>query len=239
MRRQRRESYDDLLARAARSWGYVYLLRCERTGWTKIGWTLKNPGERAREVQSEFRNGFDFRLHAAFACFDPPSVERMFHNLFDTRRITDKREWFDLPPAQADAAATTFAFIARGRGDDTRAYERGRRDGAEELLRGAIAELEEAILDHALYVGYSCSEEELEGLWWSGEEPTTREGVIEEIMLDAGAVPRDRKGIECFPTNPWRYLDLLADTLDAVGEDGQGLKYEALAPPESNLLQAS
>jgi hypothetical protein len=247
MRRAPRESYEELMKRARTSYGYVYLLRCEQTSFIKIGWTLKSPEERAREVQAEFRAGFDFRLVAAFFYYSPPGVEVMFHELLDDYRVNDRREWFVVPPSRGQVLADIFALCSEsGALGKEAAYAQGRRDAIEKLLRAAIAYLEEAVLDHASYVGYSYEEEHYdesfgggveESMWWARETraarlplPLARECVIEEIMHEAGVIQSDRKGIEYIPDDSWEYLGALAATLDAVGEDGQGLKYEVLRP---------
>jgi hypothetical protein len=246
MRRVGREGYERLRARAEREWGYVYLLRCGRTSFVKIGWTLKAPGERAREVQAEFRAGFEFRLVAAFFCYNPPAAEEMFHRLLDGQRVTDWREWFAISAEQLRALVGVFGLLEGAGAQTKEAHEKGRKAAYEELVSGAIAELEDAVLNHASYVGYTYEEERhdegfggvVEGMWWAEDRPDrmpipmTRECVIQEIVLETGAAHTDRKGIDYIPDDPWEYLDVLADALDAVGEDGRGLKHEALRPQD-------
>lgn len=90
----RKARYEEYRREAAKKYGFVYLLTCSLTDWSKIGWTLRDPSERLDEIRSEFRNGFEWELIGYIPCFDPPALEEAFHRWFDYARVTDKREWF-------------------------------------------------------------------------------------------------------------------------------------------------
>lgn len=102
--------YEQYRKEAANKYGFVYLLSCSLTDWSKIGWTLRDPQERLDEIRSEFRNGFDWELIGYIACFNPPALEAAFHRWLDYARVTDKREWFVFD--RADLAALLVLFGA-------------------------------------------------------------------------------------------------------------------------------
>lgn len=99
LRKSRRPTYEEYREQARHQIGYVYLLRCRNTGWSKIGWTLGDVRQRVEQIRAEFRNGFDWRLRAFAAYFDAPGAEEILHAMFDGVRVTDKREWFVLGEA--------------------------------------------------------------------------------------------------------------------------------------------
>lgn len=104
----RKARYEEYRKKAGKKYGFVYLLTCPLTDWSKIGWTLRRPTERLDEIRSEFRNGFDWELVGYIPCFDPPTLEEAFHRWFDYARVTDKREWFVFSKEDMLALLTLF-----------------------------------------------------------------------------------------------------------------------------------
>ena len=123
--------YEQYRERASREYGYVYLIYCQRTGFSKIGWTLKEPAERLQVIRSEFRNGFDWRMVASVFCFNPPRLEATLHRWLDYARVTDKREWFVLEEDDAWAVRSLFK-VASGPEFAKRVSESAWRNGYRE-----------------------------------------------------------------------------------------------------------
>src|SRR5215208_1080703 len=79
---------------------YVYLLQSRKTDWYKIGFS-SDLARRTKELNEEMED-LDWRLVAAFPSKNPRRVEKAFHNLFASRRITTRKEWFVLEPAEVE-----------------------------------------------------------------------------------------------------------------------------------------
>ncbi len=80
---------------------YVYLLQSrKRDDRYKIGFS-SDLARRTKELNKE-RERLDWRLVAAFPSKNPRRVEKAFHNLFASRRITPGKEWFVLEPAEVE-----------------------------------------------------------------------------------------------------------------------------------------
>jgi|SRR5215211_112741 len=80
---------------------YVYLLQSRKTeDWYKIGFS-SDLARRTKELNEEIED-LDWRLVAAFPSKNPRRVEKAFHNLFASRRITTRKEWFVLEAAEVE-----------------------------------------------------------------------------------------------------------------------------------------
>ena len=71
---------------------YVYLLQSRKTNWYKIGFS-SDPARRAAELNKEIED-LDWHLVAMIPSKNPRRVERAFHAVFASRRITRGKEWF-------------------------------------------------------------------------------------------------------------------------------------------------
>lgn len=147
--------YEAYRAKASRRHGYVYLLRCRRTGFYKIGWTLKSPAERLNGIRAEFRNGFDWRLVGAVACYNPPRVEEALHDWLDHARITDKREWFALTGSEAEALTALFA----SEDGIERAHDNGYLEGFQDGIEAGRHLQELDRLDEREWKGFTWDEQ--------------------------------------------------------------------------------
>src|SRR5215218_10637179 len=80
---------------------YVYLLQSrKREDCYKIGFS-SDLIRRINELNME-REDLDWRLVAAFPSKNPRRVEKAFHNLFASRRITTRKERFVLEAAEVE-----------------------------------------------------------------------------------------------------------------------------------------
>lgn len=83
--------------------GYVYILtNPAMPGLIKIGKTRLNPTDRANQLQT---TGVPKGFQVEYACrtTDPEAVEQAMHVAFGPRRVNDRREFFEIEPAQAIA----------------------------------------------------------------------------------------------------------------------------------------
>lgn len=89
--------------RHPRTPGYVYILtNPAMPGLIKIGKTRLNPEDRANQLQT---TGVPRGFQVEYACHtpDPEAVEQAMHVAFGPRRVNDRREFFEIEPAQAIA----------------------------------------------------------------------------------------------------------------------------------------
>ncbi|TBV74803.1 GIY-YIG nuclease family protein [Pseudoxanthomonas winnipegensis] len=83
--------------------GYVYILtNTSMPGLIKIGKTRLNPEDRANQLQT---TGVPRGFQVEYACrtTDPEAVEQAMHVAFGPRRVSDRREFFEIEPDQAIA----------------------------------------------------------------------------------------------------------------------------------------
>lgn len=86
----------------ADGWGHVYVLaNPSLPGQVKIGHTLRDPEERARELSAVTGLPTPFVLIYSEEFEDAPGAERIVHQLLAGYRISDKREFFAVPPKRA------------------------------------------------------------------------------------------------------------------------------------------
>ncbi len=80
------------------SQGYVYVMLCSAMpGLVKIGATLKDPIQRARELSASTSSPVPFVVgYSRFVAF-PFQVEAALHQIFDWDRANDSREFFRVP----------------------------------------------------------------------------------------------------------------------------------------------
>ena len=83
--------------------GYVYILTNPvMPGLIKIGKTRLAPADRAAQLHT---TGVPSGFQVEYACHtpDPDAVERAMHDAFGPKRLNDRREFFQIEPAQAIA----------------------------------------------------------------------------------------------------------------------------------------
>lgn len=80
--------------------GYVYLLQSQTTGWYKVGYS-KDPDLRVGQLNKELE-GLEWRFVAGIKTSDTRRLEKAFHEVFATRRITRGKEWFTLGAAELE-----------------------------------------------------------------------------------------------------------------------------------------
>lgn len=89
--------------RIPRTPGYVYILtNPAMPGLIKIGKTRLSPTDRAAQLHT---TGVPRGFQVEYACHtpDPEAVEQAMHVAFGPRRVNDRREFFEIEPAQAIA----------------------------------------------------------------------------------------------------------------------------------------
>ena len=78
--------------------GYVYCMSNESMmGLLKIGMTLDNPEERAKELSSATGVPYPFRVEMCKKVFNPRAKEKAIHDLLSALgyRVNEKREFFN------------------------------------------------------------------------------------------------------------------------------------------------
>jgi hypothetical protein len=100
---------------APRAEGWVYVMRCplmEADVW-KVGWTSKDPSERAAELSRATGVGLSFVVVEAWRSANPRLAEAAAHAALDTLRVNGRREFFkggyDRVRAAVDGAVRSLA----------------------------------------------------------------------------------------------------------------------------------
>ena len=82
--------------------GFIYILtNSAMPGLVKIGMTLGDPEERARQLSQGTGTPVSFDVYAAFPVVDAVRAERQVHGAFDDVRTNRKREFFSIAPEEA------------------------------------------------------------------------------------------------------------------------------------------
>lgn len=92
--------------------GFVYcLLNASMPGLIKIGATLKDPIQRARELSASTSSPVPFVVgYSRFVAY-PFEVEASLHGLFNAHRTNDSREFFRMPLHKAVEALDRYEEI--------------------------------------------------------------------------------------------------------------------------------
>lgn len=101
----------------SQDFGFVYILtNPSMPGMVKVGYTMGNPEERAREISGATGVPRPFVVYSSLKIFGPDSVvyafEQAVHNELADYRINNNREFFEIDPAFA------FDVVARLRDSD-------------------------------------------------------------------------------------------------------------------------
>lgn len=82
--------------------GHIYILtNSAMPGLVKIGMTLGDPAERARQLSQGTGTPAPFDVYAIFPVADVIRAERQVHGAFDEMRSNRKREFFSVAPEEA------------------------------------------------------------------------------------------------------------------------------------------
>ncbi len=82
--------------------GFIYVLtNSAMPGLVKIGMTLGDPEERARQLSQGTGTPVPFDVYAVFPVLDAVRAERQVHGCFDEMRTNRKREFFNVAPEEA------------------------------------------------------------------------------------------------------------------------------------------
>ncbi len=82
--------------------GFIYVLtNSAMPGLVKIGMTLGNPEDRARQLSQGTGTPAPFDVYAAFPVIDADRAEKQVHGAFDDMRTSRKREFFAIAPEDA------------------------------------------------------------------------------------------------------------------------------------------
>tara|TARA_R110000803_G_scaffold22161_1_gene55252 strand:+ start:439 stop:906 length:468 start_codon:yes stop_codon:yes gene_type:complete len=82
------------------SWVYI-LSNPTMNGYYKIGYTKKNPEERAKQISNATGVIVPMKVEWAFHCYNGYGLEQEVHNKLDEYRINSQREFFQLSLEEA------------------------------------------------------------------------------------------------------------------------------------------
>jgi hypothetical protein len=78
--------------------GQVYLLYEENWAVYKIGFTTQSITDRLHQLNKKYNA--EFLVYGSIPTDEPKELERLFHAIFNTSRVTEQREWFYLTDEQ-------------------------------------------------------------------------------------------------------------------------------------------
>ncbi len=113
-----------VIAGPKKKYGYVYLLRSQSTGWSKIGEST-DPERRLAELRREYPE-LNWNLVTAIRTNDCQTLEAAFHRLFWKERkrvVGDTREWFMLEASQIEFVETLASTLRVSSADRPPLYE--------------------------------------------------------------------------------------------------------------------